>query len=140
MYDLLVALRAHQLLAHNYHHLCARVPFHQDHEFFGSVYTAADSDYDDVAERIVGLEGEAKLNLQPLMAAVVAKIGQSPSVGVKENSVFYEVLLKGEMDICAKVKILIDNKLVSRGTEQLIGDIANKSEVRQYKMKQRLKR
>ena len=28
---------------------------------------------------------------------------------------------------------------VSPGTEQLIGDIANKSEMRQYKLKQRLK-
>lgn len=139
MYQLLVCLRALQIIAHHYHNLCARVAFQADHEFFKEVYESAEEDYDSVIERIIGIQGEDKLNLQALMMAVIKKVGEAPSVGVSNNKVFYEEVLKHEIYICDIVKEVISTSMISPGTEQLIGEIANKSEVRQYKIKQRIK-
>lgn len=139
MYDLLVCLRALQLMSHHFHNLAARVVFFQDHEFFAEVYGAAETGYDAVIERIIGLQGEGQLNLQQLMSNVSKKLEGVPSVGVKENKVFYQYILKEEMYICQKVKELIASGAVTPGTEQMLGDLADKSEIRQFKIKQRIK-
>jgi DNA-binding ferritin-like protein len=136
---LLVQLRAMQLFAHSAHNLVAHVPFFQDHEFFGDAYSAHEKDYDDVAERNIGLYGEMDLALAPLLAAVSAKLQSAPSVGVKENSVFFQYQLQLEMELCKLVAQIIASGC-SEGTKQLLGDICNASESRQYKIKQRIKR
>ena len=139
MKDLLIQLRAMQLFTHSAHNLVARTPFHTDHSFFGDVYSVLESDYDDVAERIIGLFGEEPMELNSILMGVAAKLQGAPSIGVRENSVFYSHLLSQEIQLCEHIKKLVLAG-ISPGTEQLIGDIANKSESRQYKIKQRLKK
>lgn len=139
MKSILVCLRAMQLFAHSAHNLVSRTPFHQDHEFFGEVYSAMEGDYDDVIERIIGLYGEDSLELKSLLVEVHNKLQDAPSVGVKENSVFYVYLLDKEKYLCSEISNYLKSP-VSPGVEQLLGDICNKSEMRQYKIKQRLKK
>lgn len=136
---LLIQLRAMQLFAHSAHNLCARVPFFQDHDFFGSAYSAHESEYDNVAERQIGLFGEMDLALGPLASAVAAKLQPCPSIGVKENSVFFQYQLQLEMELCKLIAQMIAAGL-SEGTRQMLGNIYDASEVRQYKIKQRLKK
>lgn len=138
MKELLVLLRAMQIYTQNAHHLVKGVVFHQDHEFFGEVYEAVGDDFDDVAERIIGLFGEEPLELGELMQGVMMKLQGAPSVGVKENKVFYQHLLGMEKQLCHLVDMICQAK-PSYGTEQLVTEICNKSEMRQYKIKQRLK-
>lgn len=138
MKELLVLLRAMQIFAQSAHHLVKGTPFHSDHSFFGDVYESVAGDFDDLAERIVGLYGEEPLALQALMAAVVARLGDAPSVGVEDNKVFYAHQLKMEESLCKLVEKIIAAG-VYPGTEQLIGEIANKAEMRKYKIKQRMK-
>lgn len=126
------------LFAHSAHNLVARMPFHEDHEFFAGVYEVADSDYDGVAERIIGLYGEAAMNLNEIMQAVVAKLAPLPSIGVKENKLFYNVQLQLEQELC-KLCVAAIASGASEGSKQMLGDICNASEVRQYKIKQRIK-
>jgi DNA-binding ferritin-like protein len=90
---LLIHLRAMQLFTQHAHNLCGRVAFQQDHEFFGGVYEALDADYDSVVERIIGLGGEQDLELGSILLGVSAVLKGSPSIGVKENSVYYKHLL-----------------------------------------------
>ena len=139
MLELAVILRAMQLFSHSAHHLCARTPFHQDHEFFSSVYQAAEDGYDSVIERIIGLYGEDSVELNRIVAEVASKLQNCPSTGVKENKAFYEYQLKFEQELCAKVEAICKNPKASQGIIQLCGDLANLSETRQYKIKARIR-
>lgn len=139
MKDLLIHLRAMNIFAHSAHNLVARTPFHSDHLFFGDTYEALDADYDAVIERMIGLYGEEGAELSSIMAAVAQKLAGVPSVGVKENSMFYAKLLQMEQELCSMITKLISAK-VSPGTEQTLGTICEKSEIRQYLIKQRIKK
>lgn len=138
MRDILVHLRAMQMFAHTAHNLVARAPFHSDHDFFGDTYKAAESAYDGVAERIIGLMGEEALRPQTILLEVAEKLKMAPSVGVKENKVFYQHQLMMEQELCKRVSAAIAAG-VSPGTEQLLGTLCDESEIRQYKIKQRIK-
>lgn len=138
MKELLILLRAMQLYAQSAHHLVKGTPFHSDHAFFGSVYEEVAGDFDDLAERIIGLYGEEPMALQPLLVSVVNKLSDAPSTGVEDNKVFYAHQLKMEDSLCKLVEKIVMAG-VNPGTEQLIGEICNKSEMRKYKIKQRMK-
>ena len=138
MKELMYLLRAMQLYSQSAHHLVKGTPFHSDHAFFGDVYDTIAGDFDDVAERIVGLYGEEHLHLQNMLQAVSSKLSDAPCCGVEDNKVFYAYQLKMEESLCKLVEKIIATK-VYPGTEQLIGEIANKAEMRKYKIKQRMK-
>lgn len=141
MKEIALLLRALKLYAHQAHNLCGRVAFHQDHEFFAEVYEAAENDYDGVVERIIGLFGEEKApTLAEEMSFIGQKVSNLPQMGVKENSAFYQVILQLEMEICAKIAAYCKSGQCSPGTEQLLGDVCNRLETEQYKIKQRLKK
>lgn len=137
--ELLAYIRAMQIFSQSAHHLVGRTPFHSDHEFFGEVYTELSSNYDAVAERIVGLFGEEQLELNSLMALVAQHLQGKPSTGVKENSQFYSSQLQCEQYLQNLIKQL-QVAGVSPGTENLLQGIGEQSEIRTYKIKQRLKK
>lgn len=139
MKELLIHLRAMQMFSHSAHHLVSRIVFHSDHEFFGGLYSELSGDYDSVAERLIGLSGEEQMELSSILIGVATKLKGCPSIGVRENSEFYRYQLALEDQLNALISNLI--KLgVSVGTEQMIGDIADRSESRKYKIKQRIKK
>jgi len=140
MIELLACLRALQLFTHHAHNLCARSIFFGDHEFFGSSYGEAEADYDDVIEDIIRAKGEIpELELSSFMSTVSSKLSGAPSVGQKENKVFFIHQLKMEQNICAYIEKLCKSGGLSQGQIQTLGTIAQKSEKRQYKIKQRCK-
>lgn len=138
MKELLYLLRAMQFFTHNAHHLVKGNSFHADHAFFGDVYNDLEDDFDSVAERIIGLYGEEPLQLQTVLNGAMSKLTDAPSIGVADNKVFYQYLNKMDEKLKALIKQIIDAG-VSPGTEQLIGTIADKCEMRCYKVKQRIK-
>jgi len=137
MLNLAICLRALQIISHHYHNVCGKIAFHQDHEFFAEVYNAAESDYDDVIERIIGKDGIQVIDLDSILMQVSAKVKAMPKLA-PENKAYYEALLSQILYINDEIQKLIDTKAVSRGTEQLIGEIANKNEVLVYKIKRRI--
>ena len=140
MREILKQLRLIQLFTHGAHNFCARTPFHSDHEFFGSVYSSVEGDYDSVLERIIGLHGEEAVQYPTLHVEVAQRLQQLPSVGVKENSTFYQALLQLDAELCAKINEVIKVGSVSPGTEQTLGSICESTEIRDYKIKQRIKK
>ena len=138
MKDLLIQLRAMQLFYHNAHHLVARMPFFSDHEALKEFYEHLDGDYDDVAERLIGLTGSENLNLQLIILGVQDKLQQIPP-SFKENSMYFEMGLKLEQELYGKVDFVIKSG-ITEGTKQLLGEILNQSEMRVYKIKQRIKK
>lgn len=139
MLDLSVLIRSLQLYAHHAHHIAARVVFNQDHEFLAEIYTKAETDYDDVIERFIGLKGDAALDENKVLAAVCSKVQALPLKDVKENKELLKVCLDLIKQINAKIETLCKEPNVSQGTIQMIGNIADKNEVLIYKLNQRLK-
>lgn len=138
MKELLYLLRAMHIYSHNCHHLVKGSLFFGDHSFFGDTYEALLSDYDSVAERIVGMYGEEPLQLQELMTQVTTKLQGCPSTGTPDNKVFFEHQLQLENKLTDIISKIVSVG-VSKGTEQLITEICNKAEPRKYFIKQRLK-
>lgn len=138
MKSLAILLKLMHVYTHAAHNLCGRVVFFQDHDFFGEVYPALLTSYDSVVERIIGLSGESAISFKEIEAEVASKLATLPLEGVKENSTFYSTLLQMEEALCQTIAQLVPS--VSPGTEQLIGTLCDESEIRQYKIKQRLKK
>jgi DNA-binding ferritin-like protein len=136
MKDIAILLKALNIYAHNAHQLASRIAFIPDHEFLAEIYEAADTNYDAVIERIIGLMGTEGLNLDEINMLAVKK---SASVGLgADNAAKLTGCMALEKQICAAIGELVKSGAVSIGTEQLLGDICDKSEVRQYKLRQRL--
>jgi DNA-binding ferritin-like protein len=139
MLELASNLRALQFYAHHAHHIVARVVFNQDHEILSEIYTKADSDYDNVIERFIGLNGDVSLNEHQVLSVAVSKIAALPMKDVKENKELLKTCLDLIKEINSKIEILCKDPKTTQGTIQMIGDIADKNEVLCYKLSQRLK-
>jgi len=136
MKELLNHLRLMQLYAHMAHHVCKGPLFFQDHEFLGSLYAEVEGDYDAVAERAINKEGLSVVNLNSQLKSIYSKAKNLPDES-KDDKTHLKKVLELEKELCSIIEKLVPN--VSAGTEQLIGNVADKSEVRQYKLEQRLK-
>jgi len=133
MENLATGFRFLQFYAHAAHNLLGGETFFQDHSFLGDLYTTYETAFDDLVERMIGTEDFKdvfKLNKE-----AVNLLGhyEMPS----NYADCFEILLEGEKMTCEEIEKLVKGK--SQGTIQLLGDFANASEVRQYKIKQRLK-
>jgi DNA-binding ferritin-like protein len=136
MFQLLVQLRAMQLFYHQAHNLAKGASFFADHEALGEFYAAAEGDYDSVIERMIGTHGPQSVDLMQIVKGVYTKLKSVPSGNVSENREYFSAGLQMEKELCSLVQSIAPS--VSEGTRQMIGDIADRSEVRQYKLKQRI--
>jgi DNA-binding ferritin-like protein len=135
MKQIIILLRAMQLYLHQSHNTTKGDTFFQDHDYFGEVYPQLEKDYDDVLERSIGLYGNT-LSLLEIVDGVLEILRNIPErEEVKE-------ILKNQLELEEKlqgyIEKSIEHKLVSQGTTQLLGEIANKSEMRVYKINQRV--
>ena len=123
-------LRYMQLMAHLGHNILGGKTFFQDHEFLGSLYKAYEGHYDNIVERMIGLDEELDL-------VAVQKDAVNGLEAPKSYENCYKDLLACEVELCKMIEKLAKGS--SQGTIDLIGGIGSDSEVRQYKLKQRLK-
>ncbi len=132
MEKLALILRSMQFYAHQAHNLISGESFFQDHAFLGDIYPAYEAGYDDVIERMIGLGNIPDIAMINKNASEMLE--SETEISCKDA---FDLLLYYETQLCEIVKLLTPKSSV--GTAQLIGDLANASESRQYKMKQRLK-
>ena len=128
--NLAALLRYLQFYAHFAHNKCGGPTFLVDHPFLAELYAGYEDDYDAVIERMIGLDESVDL----------IKIHKAASEGLKEPKSFDEAfkeILQCEEELCGALDKL--NKGASIGTQNLLADMADRSEMRQYKLKQRLK-
>lgn len=123
-------LRYMQFYGHIGHNLLGGQTFFQDHSFLAELYAAYENHYDDIIERMIGLDEE--VDLVDIQKEAVSGL-KSP----KSYEACYKELLDCEAELCNMIEKLV--KESSQGTANLIQGIADESEVRQYKLKQRLK-
>lgn len=123
-------LRYMQFQAHIGHNTLGGETFFQDHAFLGDLYATYEDAYDAVVERMIGLE--EPINLVKIHEDAVKDL----SIPKNYDEMFKE-LLSCEEDLCKKIESIAPK--CSQGTMNLLADMADKSEMRQYKLKQRLK-
>ena len=123
-------LRHMQFFAHIAHNSVGGATFLQDHAFLAELYAAYEAAYDAVVERMIGLDEDLDLVEVHKVAVKDLKVPKSFEACFKE-------ILSMEKELCDLIEKLVKNQ--SQGTVQLIGDLANQSEMRIFKLKQRLK-
>lgn len=143
MRELVQKLISHLLLMkicyHNAHHLASRIAFFSDHEALGGFYEELDGDYDSLVERTIGLIGSDMANLSLIMSGVMQKIPGCPSTKAANNGDHFKYGLQMETELTMLVEAICKSPECKESTKQLISEIGNKSEMRQYKIKQRIK-
>ena len=126
--------RTAQLVSHNFHNLTKGMAFFADHEFFGELYPAYEAAYDSIVERDIGL-GE-DIDLCAINAGAGNACGKYDGSDMAADEMC-AVLLGLERQIqseCAEFA-----KGASLGTNNLLADLADKSEMCVYKLRQRIK-
>lgn len=131
LFQLAVHLRLMNLCFHNLHQLTAGHSFFGDHKELGEFYKAMDDDYDAVVERAIGMNMPEVANLKNQLHVVEAHLQVLPEIIDFGTALALEIHL---CDLCS----LVDQE-GSPGLKQLVGDIADRSEIRQYKIRQRIK-
>lgn len=131
-----VLLRAGQLYAHHAHNNVKGPTFHQDHDFFGELYPAYEAGYDGCVERYIGLCGQPFDGIKVGHDALDL-LSDLPRDAGEGNSHFYNSVLHIEKALCKYIEGCIKSGL-TEGSRQMLGTLADESEVRQYKIKSRL--
>jgi DNA-binding ferritin-like protein len=132
--DVALAFRSAQFIAHNSHNLIKGVTFLEDHEFLGELYQAYEQGYDKCIERIVAFTGNA--DVIGITSKACAISAQFNPAGKTSNEIF-SFMLDLEKSICAAIKTAVPG--CSDGTQNLLQDLAEKSELRIYPISQKIR-
>jgi DNA-binding ferritin-like protein len=130
--DLIIAFRFMQLYTHNAHNSLKGPTFFVDHEILAGTYSDYEKAYDSLIERSIG--SEFKLDLIELQKKAVESLVEEKMPKSFEEC--FQSLVYCEKYICEEIEKIKEK--CSEGTRQMIGNLADQSEVRQYKFKQRL--
>ena len=122
------ALQLYTQAAHNKVSTCA---FFADHAFLGEVYEAMESAYDSLVERAIGL-GE-KLDLLAMNVDAAKAI---EDLKLEKPEVIWSQLLENENSLLEHLEEA--STKASIGTQNLLAQLADDSEARIYKIKQRI--
>lgn len=133
MRDVAILLRAMQIYTHNCHNMTKGSNFFADHEYLGALYPVYETTYDSVVERVIGLGFDPDLAQVTLEAANI--VASSPA----SDEGCFQVILMLEQELRVKCEEYVKTTLLSEGTKQMLGDICDKSEARQYQLRQRIK-
>lgn len=132
-----VLLRAGQLYAHHAHNNVRGKVFHEDHSFFGGLYPAYESAYDGCVERYIGLSGQPFDSIKAGHDALdlLSDLPRDPG---ECNRNLYIGVLHIEKALCKYIESCVKSGGLTEGSRQMLGNLADESEVRQYKIKSRL--
>ena len=130
---LAIVLRAAQLYSQAAHHQLSGPSFFMDHAFAGETYDAMEAAYDSVVERAIGT-GE-KFDILA-MNVTSAKMVSDCKLDTTDD--IFEQLIENEASIRREIEVAKKDG-ASPGTINMLDQLADDSEVRTYKLKQRAK-
>ena len=147
MHTLATTFRLAQFAAHDFHQRVSGRTFLTDHAFFAELYESYETAYDQLIERIIG-QGES---VSPSQITYLAAQRAEAFRDKVEADDMYAALMTLERTICREIDTLLmarevdeedrteEESMITTGVENLLQGMADASEVRQYKFKQRLK-
>jgi DNA-binding ferritin-like protein len=122
------------MVAHSAHNNCHSASFFSDHDFFESAYSTYQNAYDSLVERYIGKE-KAPVSAIDLMKEAMSL---APDLDPRDVASHFDYLLMLERTVCSMCNKICNQEELSEGTKQLVGELCNQSEIRQYKIHQRL--
>lgn len=136
--------RAAQLYAHMAHNVTYGLTFYQDHKAFGDLYATYEGAYDSLIERAIGLGADP--DFKEITSDACEMFCESSSdrecaVIAAPAPVRARVAFSTLLSTEKQIRDLIDFALKgqSEGTKNFLQGLADDSEKRSYKLKQRLK-
>lgn len=135
METLAVLYRCAQLYAHRAHNVCRGETFFPDHDFLGGIYEAYEGAYDNVVERMIGLG--MKPAIVKITSEACKKFEDMASDSMVQTDTMLAKILGLEKEFCSQIEEAMKGEL-SQGTQNMLQGLCDESEVRQYKLKQRL--
>lgn len=132
---LIIISRSLQLYYHYCHNLVSGPGFHADHKFFGKSYKELEADYDLLVEYCVSMYGKEGFITQEITDMVARQLSD---LSVEEMSAeeMYEKSIELEKEYQEYIVKL--NSKAPLGLQNTVQDFATKSDIRSYKMKQRI--
>lgn len=134
MNELAIYLRMMQFYSHICHNATSGTTFFEDHAFFGELYAAYETAYDDVVERCIGLG--VSIDLFKLHQSAVNMLEAHKGIKADPKSMFKGVL-EQENNMLKLIELAIPK--ATEGTKQFLGNLYDQSEMRKYKLGQRVK-
>ena len=135
MQDLMSLSRMMNLYYHYLHSVSNGLSFSSDHELMAEFYAAVDVDYDSLVERRMGLGGSmGKSELLDIITEAHVALEQIPE-GADMNAHLKYAL---QLEQLYRAELSLACEGASKGTENLLAAMADASEVRSYKINQRL--
>lgn len=136
MLDLIALTRMMNLYYHHLHNISHGESFGPDHELTAGFYAALDSAYDMLIERYIGLGNECgKDQLLYIITEAHSVLEQIPEGDDMNNHFYYALNL--ESNLRSEIEVACEG--ASKGTENLLAALADESEARTYKLRQRVK-
>lgn len=131
--DLATLFLAAKFYAHRAHNLASGPTFFADHDYLGSLYEAYESAYDTLIERMVGLGEEPQIiTITRNATASFERLARAET----KTDAFFAKLLQLENGLRTEIADLMA-KTPSDGVQNLLQGMADESEARTYKLKQR---
>jgi len=127
--------RAMQLYYHYCHNLAYGPSFHEDHSFFGSTYAELESDYDTLVEYFISSFGNSKFKTAKISELVHEQL-EELNVESMDCKAMYTKAIDLETQYQKYLKNA--NSKATLGLQNTIQGLATKSDVRLYKMRQKI--
>lgn len=138
MKESIIMLRTLNMLYHHMHNVARGSSFSSDHAMLAQLYAQLELEYDMLIERYIGTGGELSRDMAvEVLTEAASFLAEMPdSMGAPNMSEFFsfsltmEGLLRGQLESAMAG--------ASKGTENLLQDLCDKSEARTYLLKRRI--
>ena len=131
----LIQARAMQLYYHYCHNLAYGETFHEDHAFFASAYAELEDDYDSLVEYFISLFSNSKFKTKEVSELVHEQLQELDVEKMDCNQMYSKAV---ELEEQYQKYLTQVNGKASIGLQNAVQGLATKSDVRLYKMRQKL--
>ena len=138
MKESIILLRALNMLYHHMHNIANGCSFAGDHDMLADMYAALEGEYDMLVERYIGLGNELSRDMAVEVLVESAEFLKSmpDSMGGANMNEFFQYALDMESALCTQLEAATAG--ASKGTTNLLEDLCDKGEARQYKLRRRV--
>lgn len=136
MKDSIVLLRTLNLYYHHLHNVACGCSFAADHDMLAKLYVQLDAEYDMLVERFIGIGNELTRDIAVdiLKESSEFMMNMPDSMGSVDMVAHFNFALQLESYLCSSLSNMENH---SEGTKNLLQDLCDKSEGRQYLLKRR---
>ena len=131
----IIKARALQLYYHYCHNLVTGCAFHSDHSFFGASYAALEGSYDSLVEYFIAIYGNSVFSTKEITELTCDELEDLEMNSMSAEGM-YQLAVTFEQDF--QMYLVDVNQVARLGLQNAVQGMATESDVRLYKIRQRL--